>query len=292
MRMFTRSNRLTCIGALCVVTCLLSAGATSNCQKPSNAPVTQGAAPARMAPMTFDEFMFFPDTTDDNGDGFLWWGIPNYWTFSNLSSLNLIANTYGLGKHQVIGLPGWAETDRYTLMGVMDLEKLEAFKVLPMEEQLRQQKLMMQAVVVDRYQLKAHHETREMPVYELIVANGGPKLREKEFESRPGASFFTPRHWTIEGTVDDLARKLAGPTGGVVIDKTGLGTKTFFLHLEWTSDSQSGLAGGVSSISTALEQQLGLKVVPATDPVEVLVIDHIEKPTPGMHLKSSSGPSL
>jgi len=287
--MFTRSNRPTYIGALCAVTCLLAAGASSNCQQPSNTPMTQGAAPA---PMAFDEVMFYPDTAFDNGDGFLWWGIPNYWTFSNVSSLNLVANSYGLGMHQVIGFPGWADTDRYILSAEMDPEKLEVFNTLPMDEQLRQQRLMMQAVLADRYQLKAHHETREMPVYELVVAHGGPKLTEKVLEGRPGASFFMPRNWTIYGTMDDLASKLAGPTGGVVIDKTGLGTKTFMFDLKWTSDSRSGVAGGAPSISTALEEQLGLKLVPATEPVEVLVIDHIEKPTPAMHLKAASGPSL
>jgi len=289
MRMFTRSNRLAYIGTLCAVTCLLTAGAASNCQQPSNAPMTRGGAPTLVA---FDKVMFYPDTTADNGDGFLWWGVPNYWMFSNVSSLNLIANAYGLGMHQVIGLPKWGETDRYLLEATMDREKLEAFKTLPMDEQLRQQRLMMQAVLADRYQLKAHLETREMPVYELVVAHGGPKLREKMSEGRPGASFFTPRNWTINGTMNDLASKLAGPTSGVVIDKTGLGTKTFNYDLKWTSDSQSGLAGGVPSIYTALEEQLGLKLVPATDQVEVLVIDHIEKPTPETYRKDPSRSSL
>jgi uncharacterized protein (TIGR03435 family) len=289
MRMFTRSNRLAYSGVLCAVTCLLTAGASSNCQQPSNAPMTQGGAPTLVA---FDKVMFYPDTTADNGDGFLWWGVPNAWTFSNVSSLNLIANAYGLGMHQVIGLPKWGETDRYLLQATMDREKLEAFKTLPMDEQLRQQRLMMQAVLAGRYQLKAHLETREMPVYELVVAHGGPKLGEKVLEARSGACFFTPRNWTINGTMNDLAGKLAGPTGGVVIDKTELGTKTFNYDLKWTSDIQSGLAGGARSISTALEEQLGLKLVPATDQVEVLVIDHIEKPTPETYRKDLSRSSL
>ncbi len=284
--MFTRSNRLAYIGALCAVTCLLTAGASSNCQQPSNAPMTQGGAPTLAA---FDKVMFHPDTTADNGDGFLWWGIPNYWTFSNVSSLNLIANAYGLGMHQVIDLPKWGETDRYLLEATMDREKLEAFKTLPVDEQLRQQRLMMQAVLADLYQLKAHLETREMPVYELVVADGGPKLREKMLEARSGASFFMPRNWTINGTMNDLASKLAGPTGGVVIDKTGLGTRTFSFDLKWTSDSQSDLAVGAPSLSTALEQQLGLKLVPGTDQVEVLVIDHIEKPTRETYLLTPIG---
>jgi len=102
-----------------------------------------------------------------------------------------------------------------------------------------------------------------------------------------------PRHWWgIYGTMEDLANKLSGPAGGVVIDKTGLGTKTFLYGLKWTSDSQNGIAAGAPSIFTALEEQLGLKLVPATDQVEVLVIDHIEKPTPGFYPKAPSGSAL
>jgi uncharacterized protein (TIGR03435 family) len=131
-----------------------------------------------------------------------------------------------------------------------------------------------------------------MPVYELVVAHGGPKLRENVQESNPGASFFQPRDWGNYGTMEDLANKLSGPTGGVVIDRTGLGTKTFVYFLKWTSDSQSGMAGGAPSIFTAIEEQLGLRLVPATDPVEVLVIDRIEKPTPVFPRMASLGPSL
>jgi len=283
MRMFTRSNRLTYICALCAVTCLITAGASSDCQQPSNAPMTQGGA---QAPMAFDHVNFFPDTAANNGEGFLWWDGPGIWMFHNVSSLNLIANAYGLGMHQVIGLPGWAETDRYGLVGRMDREKFEAFKTLPMDEQARQQLLMTQTVLADRYQLKAHLETREMPVYELILANGGPKLRETVLERNPGASFFMPGEWYHNyGTMEDLASKLAGPVGGIVIDKTGLGTKTFFYELKWTSGSQNG-------IFTSLEEQLGLKLVPATDPVEILVIDHIGKPTPRFDHMARSGQLL
>jgi uncharacterized protein (TIGR03435 family) len=289
MRMFTRSNPLPYVGTLCAVTCLLTAGASSNCQQPSNAPSTQGDAPA---PMAFDNVSFYPDATSHDGQGFLWWACP-YWMFSNVSSLDLIANAYGVGAHQVIGLPGWARTDRYALMAGMDREKYEAFKTLPMDEQLRQQRLMTQAVLADRYQLKAHYETREMPVYELVVAHGGLKLTDKVLEGRhQGASFFSPRDWYNNyGTMDDLANKLAGPTGGVVIDKTGLGKKAFFYLLKWASDSQGG-AGGDPSIFKALEEQLGLKLIPATDPVEVLVIDRVEKPTSEFPRMASSGSSL
>lgn len=287
MRKLARSNRLTCIGALCAFACLLASRAAGSQQTTA----VQGGA---SAPMAVDQVMMFPETSDDTGGGFLWWGAHNGWMFSNVSSLKLIANAYGLGIHQVIGLPRWAETDRYGLTANMDADKFDAFEKLTTDEQLRQQRLMTQAVLAERYQLKAHRETREMPVYELVVANQGLKIAERERlgSSYSGSSFLMPRDWHSYGTMEDLACKLAGPSGGIVIDKTGLGTKRFHYELKWTSDGQTGTAGGGPSIFTALEEQLGLKLVPATDPVEVLVIDYIEKPTTGMYPKAPSGSSL
>jgi uncharacterized protein (TIGR03435 family) len=282
-------RRSTHIGSLCAFACLLAFSAAAGSQQTTPQPAVQAGAPAATA---FDKVMMYPQTGDDTGGGFLWWdpASDNAWLFGNVSSLNLIANAYGVGMHQVIGVPQWAETDRYSLSANMGADKFEDFENLPADEQSRQQRLMMQAVLAERYQLKAHRETREMPVYELVVANQGLKIAEKDsFDGHSGGSFFMPRDWHNYGTMEDLASKLAGPLGGTVIDKTGLGTRRFLYELKWTSDGQSGRAGG-PSIVTALEQQLGLKLVPATDQVEVLVIDHIEKPTTGFHPKASSRP--
>jgi uncharacterized protein (TIGR03435 family) len=284
MPKLVRSHRSTHIGCLCAFACLLVSCATASSQQTTPHFAVQAGAPSAMA---FDKVMMYPDTGDDTGSGFLWWdpASDNAWLFGNVSSLNLIANAYGVGMHQVIGLPRWAETDRYSLSTNMGADKFEEFKNLPADEQSRQQRLMMQAVLAERYQLKAHRETREMPVYELVVANQGLKIAEKDsFDGHSGGSFFMPRDWHNYGTMEDLASKLAGPLGGTVIDKTGLGTRRFLYELKWTSAGHNG----VSSITTALEQQLGLKLVPSTDQVEVLVIDHIEKPTTGLDPKASS----
>ena len=283
MPMFTRSNRLTYIGALCAVTCLLTAGASSNCQQPSNAPMAQGGAPA---PMAFDKlniFVLHPDNFSE-GSGFLWWPAHNGWTKSNAPLLNMIAGAYGLGIRQIIDYPSWVETDPYYLTASMDADKFEAFKKLSMDEQLKQRQLMMQASLAGWCQLKAYRETREMPVYELVVAKGGLKkmLQLQLDELKVGGNesiFFFPGGWWYTGTMDSLARNLAGPSGRIVVDKTGLGSKRYFNALHWTPDGKGDTAGGGPSIFKALEAQLGLELVPATEPVEVLVIDHIEKPT-------------
>ena len=198
---------------------------------------------------------------------------------SDVPLLNSIAGEYGLGIGQIIGFPRWVETDRYDLFATMDADKFEAFKQLPLGEQIKQRYLMMQASLAGRCQLKAHRETREMPVYELVVAKGLKRIVEKD----PGdeSLFFFSGGWWHTGTMENLASNLAGPSGRIVVDKTGLGTKRFFNALQWTPDGKGDTAGGGPSIFKALKEQLGLELVPATETVEVLVIDHIEKPTAG-----------
>ncbi len=292
MRKLARSNRLTHIGSLCAFACLLTSSLAAGSQQTTPQPAVQAGAPAAMA---FEKVMMYADTGDNTGSGFLWWDpvSDNAWMFGNVSSSNLIANAYGVGMHQVIGLPLWAEADRYSLHTKMAADKFEEFEKLPVDEQSRQERLMMQAVLADRYQLKAHRETREMPVYELVVAEGGLKIEEKaSVDGHSGGSFFMPRDWHNYGTMEDLACKLERPLGGTVIDKTGLGTRRFSYELKWTSASHNGTADHVLSMTTALEKQLGLKLVPATESVDVLVVDHIEKPTTGMDRKASSRSSL
>lgn len=291
MRIPTHSHRFTRLAALCAFTCQLTSCVAANCQQTIADPAAPGTAPP---PMVFDKVMMYPDTRGDSGGGFLWWDriSDNAFFFGNVSSLNLIADAYGLGMHQVIGLPAWAEIDRYGLSGNMGEDEFEEFEKLPVEEQVRQQRLMTQAVLAARYRLQTHRETREMPVYELILANGGLKIAGTDrFDAHRGSSFFMPGEWLNYGTMEDLASQLAGPTGAIVIDKTGLGNRRFQYHLKWSGDESNGGADRRASISTALEQQLGLKLVTATDPVEVLVVDHIEKPTMGPWQRSASGSS-
>ena len=119
---------------------------------------------------------------------------------------------------------------------------------------MKQRRLMMQASLASRCQLKAHRETREMPVYELVVAKGGFKKLKMELgvdglpDSGNESLYFFPGGWWYAGTMENLASNLAGPSGGIVVDKTGLGAKRFFNALLWTPDSKGDTAGGGPSI--------------------------------------------
>ena len=289
MPVLVRFNRLNCIAVLSALALFLIVGSAASSGQAPAGTALQGDAPA-----AFDTFSVYPVSPDEyqnqasgflyQTSGFLWWPGYNGWTIADAPLLNTIAGAYGLGIGQIIGVPRWVETDRYNLSATMDADKFEAFKKLSMDDQLKQRQLMMQASLAGWCQLKAHRETREMPVYELVVAKGGLKkmreLRLDELKNGGNESiFFFPGGWWYTGTMESLARNLAGPSGRIVVDKTGLGSKRYFNALHWIPDGKGDTAGGGPSIFKALEEQLGLELVLATEPVEVLVIDHIEKPT-------------
>ncbi len=292
MRLFTRSHPSACVGPLCGLVCLLASSAAAPGQQPAAAPAVQAdPAPA----MAFAKVMMYPDTSDDTG-GFLWWGRASdphdeWIIFKSVSSSKLIASAYGLGIYQILGLPAWAEADRCDLGA--NLDATELVQLTP-AEQTRQKRLMTQSFLADRYHLQTHLETRTLPVYELVVASGGLKVSETDPDplEHSGASFFRPRKWANSGTMQDLAGQLSEPVGSIVIDKTGLGTTTFRYHLDWAADGKNDTTADGSAISAALEQQLGLKLVPATESVKVLVIDHIEKPKTDSYFKAALGSSL
>jgi uncharacterized protein (TIGR03435 family) len=146
---------------------------------------------------------------------------------------------------------------------------------------------MLQALLADRCHFKAHQETKELPVYDLVIAKGGLKMKEappgeQEYYGRSGGSSgltFTAH----AASVQSLAMSLSSDVSRIIVDKTGLGEKKFDFELSWTPDDRraaDNAADAGPSIFTALEEQLGLKLVPSRGPVEVLVIDHMERPSP------------
>ena len=200
---------------------------------------------------------------------------------------NLIGNAYN--NHKLLGGPEWIESDRY------DLEATAAGS--PNDKQVMQ---MLQILLADRFRLQIHPEQREETVYHLVVAKGGLRMEKKTNENcvrvdrtQPGEAPSNPcgnnmmrrkgnhLEWIV--TNNDMQHMVGalGVNGHPVIDKTGV-TGTFDLHVEFADaqpDSDASVDPSVPSIFAALDQ-LGLKLEPATGLVDVLVIDHIERPTP------------
>jgi uncharacterized protein (TIGR03435 family) len=160
--------------------------------------------------------------------------------------------------------------------------------------------VMLQSVLEDRLKLKTHIETRELPVYVLTVAKGGLKMKPAPCDPHETACQAQieelRKNWPKPvngsfGTMADLLVGLAFLTNGQrkIIDKTGL-TGVWDIHMQWAnqppaSPSDPGIQAAPpepegETIFTALEKQLGLKLESAKGPVEVLIIDHAEKPDP------------
>ncbi len=140
----------------------------------------------------------------------------------------------------------------------------------------------MRTLLAERCKLKVHWETREGPVYDLVIAKGGPKMKEAaadEVSQTTGSGGSRSMHLTAHAVTVESIVGFAGDAGRKVVDKTGLGGKKFDYEIEWTPDWAATADDPGISILTALEEQLGLKLVPSKGPVDTLVIDHMERPT-------------
>lgn len=178
---------------------------------------------------------------------------------------------------QISGLPGWARSDTYDIEAKMDEETLSVLQKLPSKEQTWQRQFMQQALLADRFKLQIRRETKEMPVYALVVAKGGLKLKE----SRVIVKMWSAGGGRITikaGRTDDLVIGLTSDVDRAVVNKTGL-TGKYDIDLKWTTDDRQGTPDAGPSIFTALEEQLGLKLMPTKGPVDVLVVDHVERPS-------------
>ena len=219
---------------------------------------------------------------------------------------NLIQAAYGTFANgpnsipkrlRLFGAPDWMGSSRYTITAKAQGEA-------PMDQMFGP---MLQVLLEDRFQLKVHRDTRELPVYTMTVAKGGLKIRAAKEGScipldlnhadQPSPNFCGRMTGKANGMhiTDDAygmsmaeiaSRFLANRLDRPVIDKTGL-AGLFDAHLEFdrdnavtTPDNPGGPADTASpSIFTAVQEQLGLKLSADKGPVEVLVIDHVEKPS-------------
>jgi uncharacterized protein (TIGR03435 family) len=200
----------------------------------------------------------------------------------------MIMNAYGLRDFQITGGPDWVNTATWEVAAKIDPPDKAPPKADPAYDAFnarRSQRL--QSLLADRFGLKCHMVTKELPVYELVLAKGGSKLKETTAEEgkRGSTNIHGQDHkstGTFTGiTTKALAATLSGETGRTVVDKTGL-TASYDFTLTWASDDQPTAADADTAsgptIFTALQEQLGLKLESSKGPVEVLVIDSVEKP--------------
>lgn len=155
-------------------------------------------------------------------------------------------------------------------------------KALLEQKRLTQQRL--QALLSDRFGLKIHRTSKEMHLYALITAEGGPKFsRAKNAEdlSQSGVHVGDGKLKVTNIPMSFLADTLSNRVDKIVLDKTGL-IGRYDLQMSWSPEelTSKGNAPVGPSLFTALQEQLGLKLVSQKGPVEILVVDHVEKPSP------------
>ncbi len=207
--------------------------------------------------------------------------------------LALIMTAYNLSQKPIVGEPLPGDSDLFDLDAKIDPADLPATPLTYL--QLAE---MLQPVLADRFQLRVHHEMRIQPVYNIVFAKDGLKMKKAappalttpgNSEPTNGAPLGGCYHTSVgnglrvmhDCDMNDIRRILEGPSGRYLIDKTGL-TGRYDFELHWTPDdtpADSPLGGG-PSIFTAVEEQLGLKLESAKAPVDVLVIDSARLPTP------------
>jgi uncharacterized protein (TIGR03435 family) len=176
---------------------------------------------------------------------------------------------------------------------------IEALNKLPPEARVEQRRLMLEELLEERFQLKVSHSTKESPIYALVVAKNGPTFSQATTTPRGPAAAVMQGRFRATGdaftgtgiSMRWLADWLCIRLGRVVVDKTGL-EGNYDLTMHWdadgqrltTADPKPGPADSPSDSSgltvfTALKQQLGLKLEPQKGPVEIITIDHLEKPS-------------
>jgi uncharacterized protein (TIGR03435 family) len=191
----------------------------------------------------------------------------------------LIMYAYDLKSYQLSGGPSWA-THASTDGDYYDISaKAEGTETLT---QSRARKLL-QTLLADRFQLRLHREMREMPVYALVVGKAGPKFKASAPDATSrmvsSVSLTTITSTFTKSQMDSLARVLSSAADRPVLDQTRL-TGFYDYKLEFARDPAAAAAeSSASSIYAAVQDQLGLKLEPQKGSIEVLVIDHAERPS-------------
>lgn len=247
--------------------------------------------PPKIPPMdanadpSFEVATIKPSKPDDQRKAFI--VTPDrHFQIINQPLSSIISFAYGVQVKQVVGLPPWADTDKYDIDGKPDGEGA------PSDKQWRS---MLQKLIVERFQFKTHRDKKEMSVYVLSVAKSGPKLTKSDGDPNglPGLFF--------RGKLGDLGVRNAnmGDFCGLlqnavldrpVIDQSGL-TGRFDFQLKWTPDDSQFAGMGAKippptdaadappNLYTAIQEQIGLKLDATRAPADVIIVDHVEKPS-------------
>ena len=189
----------------------------------------------------------------------------------------------------ILGLPSWAKSEHYDVEAKVDDEDVPKWRA----SSPSQRRLALQPLLVARFNLQFHHEIQERPTYSLVVAKTGPKLHQAlPVGTNPngkkqlgdtggnGESTVMPGKIVLQGASISVLANLLSSQGlnHAVVDKTGL-TGTYAITLRWSPNDIGSSDASLPSLFTALQEQLGLKLEYNKNPIDIVVIDHVEKPS-------------
>lgn len=200
-------------------------------------------------------------------------------TVTNYTLKMLIHEAYNIEDFRILGGPRWAGEDRYNIEAKPPASSesskwAPASIKTPPSPEMRQ---MLQTLLAERFQLKVHTETRKEPVYALVVAKGGPKLKEPASTTvQPFVSFLPHGLSGKNATMDQLVERLARILGRPVQNRTGIQGNFDFL-IDYPPDDASTDESVL--LLSAIQEQLGLKLETEPGSVDVIVIDRAEKPS-------------
>jgi len=241
-------------------------------------------------PMEFEVVSVKPNNSGSTSMNIVSPPMSNGVTITNMPLENILQWAFGIHlSDQISGMPGWARQEHYDVTAKVGESDAEAFhKVIdPI-----QRTPMLQKILIDRFHLVFHYETRELPVYALVVEKSGIRMTEIQPAIGPngmkdggGREVRRGQIKSMGQPMKPLVNQLTRELGRLVVDRTGL-MGYYNFTLRWTPEEGSQPAGGAPedvsapSIFTAQQEQLGLKLEQTKAPVQVLVIDSLGRPSP------------
>lgn len=300
-----RRETLSLLAAACMSLALPAFGQAALPPPPPPGPPRQeipDVADPSVTPPAYDVVSVKPNKSGSGGIRIMM--PPDGYSANNIPLKFFISGTYGIREDLISGLPGWAESAQYDITAKVAEADVPTLKKLTRD----QRNDMLKPVLADRFKLQAHVETKNLPVYELVLSKGGSKLHEAvpgdTYANAPKVNGNAPRAgmmMMMPGGITGMAMPIASLINilsrqlkRTIVDKTAL-TGKYDITLKWTPDQGEGMgfptgsgtpppppppdAAGGPSVFTALEEQLGLKLNSTKGPVQTLVIDHIAPPT-------------
>ena len=250
---------------------------------------------APLPTLTYDVTSIRPHPLDDGSLSFSN-SLGTRFDITGVSMKNLISEAYGVSLFQVSG-PAWIDSQRFDVHARSDASADAVLTALPACQARRVKNQMLRTLLADRVKLSIHRVTKDAPGYNLVVAKGGPKLLESkpatpaDPDDKPAKPHYAgmetrgTRQGTLltarEYTMPMFASWLVLETKGPVADKTGLAAK-YDMKLQWSDDDTRPPTSGdppYPSLSTALQEQLGLKLESVKIPQDTIVVDHVEEPS-------------